>query len=64
MCVVKIEQLEVLCTVEPLREECRACRQRLLIDSNDDAGKLDNPSLMGNEAPSMITISRCPQRAV
>jgi hypothetical protein len=64
MCFVKIEQLEVLGTVEPLSEECRACCQRLRIDSNKDAGKLGSTDSTGNEAQGIITISGCPQRTI
>jgi hypothetical protein len=64
MCVVKIEQVEVLGAVEPLSEECRTCRQRLRIDSNKDAGELGSTDSTGNEAQGIITISGCPQRTM
>jgi hypothetical protein len=58
MCDLNIERLKVLTgTVEPLSEECRACRQRLRIDSNNEVGTVGNPGSMGNEAQAMITFS-------
>lgn len=64
MCDANGERFKMLtCTVEPLSEECRACRQRLRNDSDDGASKVGNPGLIGNEAQG-ITISRCPQRAI
>ena len=63
MCDWNIERSAVLTsTVEPLSEECRTCRKRLRIESNDDAGKLASLVAMGNEAHGIITISGCPQR--
>jgi hypothetical protein len=65
MCDVNIERSEVLTVmVEPLSEECRACRQRLRIDSNKDAAKLGSSDSIGNEGQGIITISGCPQRAL
>ena len=65
MCDWNIERSKDLTgMVEPLSEECRACRQRLLIDGNDDAGKLGSAGPIGNKAHGIITISGCPQRII
>jgi hypothetical protein len=63
MCDVNTGEPKVLMSLpDPLKEECRACRLRL--GSKNEIGDLGNPDPIRNESSSMISISRCPRRAV
>jgi hypothetical protein len=64
MCDLNIARPEILTGMaEPFREECCACRQRLLIEGSQ-RGNLGNPGSITNEARDTVPISRCPHRSI